>query len=242
MSTAAPGVPPHAFANPAWHALHGHHRHFAIRAAEACRYPADVAPFGAVASPGAAALQALRSLLLPGESIWLFGEHDGLAGELRCVEKLECLQMLLEPDGAPAPEPGPHVRRLTALDAPAMVRLTDLAFPGFFRKRTCAMGSYYGVFENDALIAMGGERLMLEGYPEISGVCTHPDYRGRGYAQQLIGRLMRDHRRDGVRSWLHVGAANAAASVLYARLGFRAVNRVMLSRLMAQGPDVRSEV
>jgi GNAT superfamily N-acetyltransferase len=241
MSTAAPGVPPHAFANPAWHALHGLHRHFAMRTAEACRYPADVAPFGAVASPGAAALKALRSLLLPGESIWLFGEHEGLADELRCAERLECLQMLLEPGRAPAPKPGPRVRRLTAVDASAMVRLTDLAFPGFFRKRTCAMGSYYGVFEGDALIAMGGERLMLEGLPEISGVCTHPDYRGQGYAQQLIGQLMREHQRDALRSWLHVGAANVAAIALYERLGFRQSNPITLSRLVTQGPDIRSE-
>ena len=150
--------------------------------------------------------------------------------------------MVLEPGGGPTPQPGPQVRRLTAADAPAMVRLTDIAFPGFFRMRTCAMGSYYGVFEGDALIAMGGERLMLEGFPEISGVCTHPEHRGRGYAQQLIGQLMREHCRAGLRSWLHVGAANASAIALYSRLGFRVLNRVTLSLLVAQGPDIRSEL
>ncbi len=51
------------------------------------------------------------------------------------------------------------------------------------------MGSYYGVRSNGELVVMGGERLRLEGYPEISGVCTHPAHRGRGLAASLIWQL-----------------------------------------------------
>jgi ribosomal protein S18 acetylase RimI-like enzyme len=230
VSAQAANGPEHLFANPVWHALHSRHREFAVGADEACRYPADVAPFGAVAVPGPAALRQLRALLVPGESVWLFGRHDLRAAELRCVESLECLQMLLEAGVAPL-ESALHVQRLAAADAPAMVALTELAFPGFFRARTCAMGTYYGAFDDGALVAMGGERLMLDGYAEISGVCTHPGYRGRGYARQLIGQLMHDHHREGLRSWLHVGATNVRAIALYASMGFSVLRRVTLERL-----------
>lgn len=56
-----------------------------------------------------------------------------------------------------------ELTQLCARGAPQMVMLTDLAFPGFFRDRTCAMGSYYGVRSGGELIAMGDERLMLDG-------------------------------------------------------------------------------
>jgi predicted GNAT family acetyltransferase len=81
------------------------------------------------------------------------------------------------------------------------------------------------------LIAMAGERPMLEGYPEISGVCTHPGHRGKGLAASLIRRLARDHRRDGLVSWLHVNSVNRRAIQLYLRLGFRIVRTVKVHRV-----------
>ena len=102
-----------------------------------------------------------------------------------------------------------------------MVGLTDIAFPGFFRARTGEMGTYYGVREVGELVAMGGERLMPGRYTEISGVCTHPEHRGKGLASKLIWQLVRDHRRDGFVSWLHVTATNMNAIALYRRMGIR---------------------
>jgi predicted GNAT family acetyltransferase len=81
------------------------------------------------------------------------------------------------------------------------------------------------------LIAMAGERLRLEGYPEMSGVCTHPAHRGRGLARQLILHLAALHRRQELVSWLQVGAANAKAIALYRDIGFETVRSVMLLRI-----------
>ncbi len=110
--------------------------------------------------------------------------------ELVCETTLQCLQLVLPEEIAP-PDSTIEVVPLSSENAPEMVALTDLAFPGFFRKRTCEMGSYYGVRSDGELIAMGGERLMLDGYPEISGICTHPDHRGKGSAAELIWHLVR---------------------------------------------------
>jgi ribosomal protein S18 acetylase RimI-like enzyme len=229
-------LPESLFLDPMWHALHGPHRHLAIVAGDACRYPADVAPFAAVAGPEPSALRDLHSLLAPGESVWIVDHgHPALPG-LSLQGALECLQMVL-PRGVVPPEQGMQpppmtgVVPLSSINAHEMVALTQLAFPGFFRASTHRMGSYCGVRENGELVAMGGERLRLEGYPELSGICTHPAHRGRGLATSVIGHLVRNHALEGLVSWLHVGAPNTRAIELYAGLGFEPVRRIMLHRI-----------
>jgi predicted GNAT family acetyltransferase len=223
-------LPEDLFANPAWHSLKTKHRHLAASAGDACRYFADVAPFVAVASPSSLALEQLHSLLTPGEFAWLVGNSYPPVPELSFDKTLECLQMVL-PEEVTPPDPTIEIVNLSDENAAEMVALTDLAFPGFFRKRTCEMGSYYGVRSDGELIAMGGERLMLEGYSEISGVCTHPAHRGKGLAAGLIWRLVEDHRRDGIVSWLHVASSNHHAIDLYRRLGFEVARKVTLTRI-----------
>jgi predicted GNAT family acetyltransferase len=220
-------LPESLFANPVWSALHTKHRHFALTAGDACRYPADVAPFAAVASPNADALLQLHSLLVPGESVWIIGEHYRHLPELVFEQTLSCLQMVLPAEVTPA-APTIEILALSNDHAPEMVALTDLAFPGFFRARTCEMGSYFGIRFKGELVAMGGERLTLNGYPEISGICTHPDHRGKGFAENLIWHLAGNHRREGFISWLHVSATNQRAINLYRRMGFIEVRRVTL--------------
>jgi predicted GNAT family acetyltransferase len=93
------------------------------------------------------------------------------------------------------------------------------------------MGAYYGVRSEGELIAMGGERLVLEGYSEISGICTHPAHRGKSLAASLIWQLVRNHRRDGIVSWLHVSATNQRAIELYLRLGFKVARKIDFNRV-----------
>lgn len=217
-------MPESLFKNPWWHALQTRHRHFAISVGDACRYPGDVVPFAALKTSDPAALQQLRSLLAPGESVWISGKGPGPEADL------ECLQMVLPEDITP-PDPAIELIPLTAADAPEMVALTTLAFPGYFRIRTIQMGQYYGVRVDGQLIAMGGERLALDGFTEISAVCTHPDHRGKGYAQSIMWQLARNHRRDGQISWLHVGAANRYAIQLYQTMGFQIARSVTLHQV-----------
>ncbi len=228
-------LPEKLFANPTWYALQTKHRHLAICAGDACRYPADVAPFAALAQPTTAALDGLRSLLKAEEAVWVFRENWPQVPGLAYGRSLDCLQMVLSASVIPPP-PAIEIAPLSAANAMEMVALTDLAFPGFFRSRTHVMGSYYGVRAGGDLIAMAGERLMLDGYPEISGICTHPSHRGKGLAASLIWHLARNHRRDGLLSWLHVSADNYHAIELYLRLGFRIVRKVTI-RLITREPS-----
>ena len=225
------GLPENLFANPVWHALHTKHRHFAVSNGAACRYRADVAPFVAVAEPSIAALGAAHSLLVPGEKVWIADAEYPEWPELVWETSLECLQMVLPEEVTPPEDTAVEFLPLSCADAPDMVALTDLAFPGFFRVKTCNMGSYYGVRVGGKLVSMSGERIMLDRYPEVSGVCTHPDDRGKGYAAALMWQVIRDHRRDGLISWLHVTATNTPAVELYRRMGFVEARRLVWHRI-----------
>lgn len=101
-----------------------------------------------------------------------------------------------------------------------MVALARLTKPGPFDKRTIEFGFYYGIFENDRLVAMAGQRLHVYNYTEISAVCTHPDHLGKGYASVLIQQQLNIIRNNGQIPFLHVRDDNKRAIALYERLGF----------------------
>src|SRR5260370_8579120 len=102
-------------------------------------------------------------------------------------------------------------------DEPDMIALTDLAFPGFFRARTCEMGAYYGIRINNELVAMAGERLAVPGFREISAVVTHPEHVGKGYATLLMNRLLNNHAAVGLKSFLHVNGQTSHPISIYPR-------------------------
>lgn len=227
-------LPLELFTDPIWQALTSRHAHLALVEGDARRYRPDVAPFAALARPTELALWELHSLLAPGESVWLAGTGYPLLPELHHEGTLECAQMVLARELTPGSLEG--LDRLSAADADAMVALTDVAFPGFFRSHTHEMGVYFGVWldsreASGRLIAMTGERMALEGYSEISAVCTDPAFRGKGLAARLIARVAKHQREQGITSFLHVATANTKAIDLYVRLGFVEARKITLTRV-----------
>ena len=110
-----------------------------------------------------------------------------------------------------------------------METLIAAVFPGYFRQRTIEMGEYYGAFIEGKLAAMAGERLSLKGLREISSICTHSAYQGRGLAANLTNLLIRKILLSGRQSFLHVGSQNARARRLYTKLGFDEVKVVAIT-------------
>ncbi len=74
---------------------------------------------------------------------------------------------------------------------------------------------------------MAGERLALPGMREVSAVCTHPAYTGRGYAAMLVQHVVGTHTQAGLRTLLHASASNTRAVALYERLGFTMTRRLL---------------
>ena len=216
-----------AFDNPVWSALSGPHHGIAGRLEKLRWYPPSIAPFAAI--PAADVVPDLDSagrLDLEDRAYFVGVCPDSLPGGWRLASRSNIFQLF--PAGE-IPEAG-EVRamgedaavELGEPDRAAMRELTQIAFPDFFRERTAELGVYLGIYEGRRLIAMAGERFALAGWQEISGVCTHPDFAGRGHARRLTRALLSRHRRRGVRSFLHVSEGNMGARRLYESMGFAA--------------------
>ena len=113
-----------------------------------------------------------------------------------------------------------NMRILGNADVPAMLELTSLTKPGPFLAHTIDFGHYIGIVEGDKLLAMAGERLHVEGYTELSAVCTHPDHLGKGYASHLMSHACETIIQRGNIPFLHVKQDNTRAIAKYEHLGF----------------------
>lgn len=123
---------------------------------------------------------------------------------------------------------------LTGVHIDQMVQLATLTKPGPFAKGTIKFGYYFGIFENDKLVAMTGQRLHVHNFTEVSAVCTHPDYTGKGYAQKLLQHQLALILEKGQQPFLHVREDNNRAIEIYLRLGFsisRKMNFYFMKRL-----------
>jgi ribosomal protein S18 acetylase RimI-like enzyme len=216
-------------ANPMWSALCTTHAAHAQSGGLLKRFMPDVAPFCAVEHDGVEI--GAPGILLPGEDIFFLGTLPALPAGCALVYEAQVLQMVV--DGAPALRPagGPDAPLLDESALAAMLALTALVYPEFFRPRTRVLGNYIGVHEHGELVAMAGQRLACPGYREISAVCTHPDHRGQGHAARLIGRLARSILADGDVPFLHVSASNRRAWALYENLGFKASRELRFQKL-----------
>ena len=215
--------------NAVWHALTTRHASVAEGEGRARRYPPDVSVFGAVDAFDAASWVDLADVASHVGHVTLFRDAippapPGWAVTLEGVGH----QMVLE---ALVATPVPPVRRLAAGDVPRMLDLVARTRPGPFEARTIELGSYFGVFDGDELVAMAGERLRLPGFTEISAVCTDPSARGRGLAAGLSAHVATAILARGDTPFLHHARENDGARRVYERLGFVFRRRVVFRTL-----------
>ncbi|MBM7280100.1 GNAT family N-acetyltransferase [Gordonia rubripertincta] len=217
--------------NPARAALTGPHARFAERVGTALRYQPDVCPMAALPDdPTAEDWADAARLVGPGGAVFLPVVGDTPPAGWQSKMQLPGVQMV--DAGVPA-RPDDAALRLTADDVPEMTDLVRRTRPGPFRKRTIEMGTYLGIRRNGRLIAMGGERLALPGYTEISAVCTDPDHRGEGLASRLVLALAQGIRGRGATPILHAEATNVNAIRLYEQLGFEVRKEVLFQVVIA---------
>jgi ribosomal protein S18 acetylase RimI-like enzyme len=202
-----------------WSSLTGAHRALAGQLDDLMWYPPSIAPFAAIPSGDVVPdLEAAHGQGLGNDAYFVGASPKSLPAGWRFVSHSYILQLFPPAEIAQMSEEADTV--LGHADRNAMRELTQIAFPDFFRERTADLGLYLGIYDGAKLIAMAGERLAVSGLQEISGVCTHPDFAGRGNARRLTRSLLSRHRRRGVRSFLHVSEGNAGARRLYDSMGF----------------------
>jgi predicted GNAT family acetyltransferase len=209
---------------PVWSALTTRQATLALGDGLARRLDPAYGPFAGTADHSAASLTALSALLSDDDTVALFTPlpfdvPPGLASPIR-RPVIQMIATSLTPGVLGARHPTLPMRAIGAADVPAMTALVDLTKPGPFAARTHEMGRYLGIFDDDRLAAMAGERLLLDGFVEISAVCTDPAYRGRGLAGALVTTLSQAALDRGEIPFLHVFADNEAALRSYLKVGF----------------------
>lgn len=206
--------------NPFWSSLATRHRAIARQAGDVARYPAEYAPFLGIAHAGVDVRESIEALVAPGESVYLLGVAPHLVPDGWRLEAFADLAQMACPEPLAVID-GPEPVALDARHRDDVLALTALVYPHYFRARTMELGRYLGIYVDGRLAAMAGERLGTDAHTELSAICTHPDFTGRGFARRLTALLANDTLAQGRLPFLHVSYANSRARSLYEALGFR---------------------
>lgn len=225
-----------ALDRPVWNMLNGPMARLALASGAAVRIDPDYGPFAAARDCSTEAQQALAAAVASaGGEVWLVEPAEWPAPRgLRVVRTAPLVQMVADGAGADEPIRDDAIEPLGDADVDAMTALARATEPGPWGAATHRYGRFYGIRDGTRLAAMAGERMRpAEGLAEVSGVCTWPAYRGRGYAARLIRRVMSGFAGRGDVPFLHSYAGNAGAIALYERLGFR-TRRTMTVTVLAR--------
>ena len=205
---------------PVWESLASRQAPLSLGGTLAKRYQRDVNLFASARDDSAAALDALAALVEPGEHVYVLQVPEIAVPSRLCATRTALgVQMVATRsiDAVAADD----VVLLGDADAPEMLALAQLTQPGPFLARTHVMGTFRGIRIDGRLAAMAGERMRTPGYTEVSGVCTHPDFRGRGLARRLSAIVANAIQVRGETPFLHAWKDNHPAIALYEQLGFR---------------------
>ena len=209
----------HLLDNITWFTLIGPHAVFASGNKDVRRYAPGFSPIIGLANPENPDFESLAEICEPGEKLYC-PEWTGDAPEGWQIEfETSAFRMIWD---GPIPETDefPDAVRLGPEHAAEALELALLTNPGPFGMRTIELGEYFGWFEDGRLAAMAGERMHAGTLREVSGICTHPDFRGRGLALRLTRKLIRLELQRGETPFLHVMSDNPARRI-YQKMGFR---------------------
>ncbi len=195
--------------NPIWNALNSIHGPLALVHGLAARYPENVSPLAGLQTATHQAFADLAHLVPIGAGVGLFTTTppdvpaNWTVTRSRWIDQMVCEQASQTTQTT--------LLELQEKDVPDMLALAAATEPGPFSEATIRMGRYRGIRSADGrLMAMAGERLRLEGFTEISAVCTDPEFRGQGLGRALVAALSSLLVSEGRTPFLHVKTENGA--------------------------------
>jgi len=214
--------------NAVWTALTTKQAQHAHTSALARRFPPEMTLLGALAANTAMAFDSLAQLIQRDAVTLYFTSPPQIPAAWEIVRAVELQQMVQEAEAPPSAsnDAAPALVELTPADVPQMSAVYTATRPGrTLCPRIQKLGQFLGIREpgkeDGKLVAMGGLRLHLPGYREITTVATLPDHQSRGYATAIVRSLIERIRSRGDRPFLTVRSDNTRAIEIYHRLGFR---------------------
>lgn len=205
--------------NPVWHSLRETHKKFSINFDGVKFYNPKINSFGAFfdADKTATVLNEYAQL---SDKFFLVSENQTPKFDAKKIvleKKIDGCQMVLE--NLSDIEITEEIILLNENHIDEVYNLIWLVMPGFYQKKGFYMGKFFGIFKNNKLVAISGQRMQTNDFIEISSVVTHPDYTRKGFAKQLISHTAKDILKENKLPILHTNKGNLAIP-LYEKLGF----------------------
>jgi GNAT superfamily N-acetyltransferase len=206
--------------NPVWHSLQETHKAFLIDYDGVQFYKPDICIFGAFYN-AKKTIKALNAYSEIAERFFLVSEN-GIPNidesTILLERKIEGCQLVLE--NLIDIEIKEDIVLLTEDYIDEIYELIWLVMPGFYQKKGFEMGRYFGIFKDNKLVSITGQRMQTDDFIEVSGVVTHPDYTRKGFAKQLVYHTTKEILNVKKLPILHTNKGNLAIP-LYEKLGYR---------------------
>ena len=207
----------HKLDNPVWYSLTEMHQEYVIDYGKIKFYRPNYAPFGAfIGNENVTEFISEYSKLI--ETFLIVGNKPKLPEDVTLLNELSGLQMInYNKIELPIIE---NIIKLDISHKSQVLDLVKLVYPEYFKEDTFLMGNYYGIFKNNQLAAITGERMQTNDFIEVSAVITHPGHTRKGYAKQLITHTVNNIFNQEKIPILHVAETNIGPIKIYETLGF----------------------
>ena len=221
----------HILDNMIWNAITTGNNDIAVINGDVGCYLPDIAPFAGMKVFNDANLKKLYEFIPANRSVAISSlykmNHD--ESKWKLLQPMDITQMVYEHSvNTFTTKNSPLVVPLSDEHIPQMIELTSLTRPGPFLQQTIRFKNYFGIFIEGRLAAMTGQRMHPRPYMEVSAVCTHPDFRGIGYAKALMLHVMKIILDNSFTPFLHVLSNNINAIELYKTIGFRTRKQIFV--------------
>jgi len=215
--------------NPVWFSLTETHQKFALEYGNIKFYHPDYCPFGALINKENIS-DGIEKYANETGNFYVVGKKPIFSEDLKLNKELICNQMvLLDKIQIDLKE---AIIQLNTDKKDDLIELVNQVQPGYFKEKTPLLGNYYGIYKDNKLVAVTGERMKMNAYSEISAVVTHPDFTGRGFAKQLIAFTANAILVEDKVPYLHVAETNIGAIKLYEKLGFTTRRKISFWNLV----------
>jgi GNAT superfamily N-acetyltransferase len=219
----------HKLDNPVWYSVSETHKDFGIDYGTMKFYHPDYCPFG-----GFTAFDNMEDSISEyaklANTFFIIGQKPIVPDSLKLNNELICLQMIIHDKIEGNIED--QIVKLGEEHLADLLGLVKIVYPEYFKKKTASLGNYYGIYKNNQLVAVTGERMQMDYYTEVSAVITHPDHTGKGYAKQLVTHAVNAIFAQNKTPFLHVAESNVGAIKLYEKLGFQTREKISVWNLV----------